>query len=805
MMKIHRYALMWLAVAIILTLPSAIHGHTPYQPTVDFFHYNFPDRPIAEFAIGKLGILQPTWNRGYLVVFYRYLIAKPLSPAERASFLAREELHPASALKPVKPVSNNRWENKNRKDLPPQQWVKARAQFRKDDPPTSGTDKSWWSYTAGDNCMDDSFLTAIRTLRDRAKKYGAQSGELRDWIGAQDQVYLNCSWGENGRPHDAVIPAELPAGAGALARADRAYQIAAAHFYAKNFDEAIHRFTDIAKDVNSPWHDLATYLVARTALRKAVAFEWDLAPFDPKQLVQADASLQTAFDQITDRRLKKSIAGLRQYVALRLRPEEEYRSLAQQLSNGGAGERFGQDVVDLGFLLNRTIGRTPDFPNVKPWSDEYATKEREWRNRRFDEIREQRTASNLTDWVLTVKWNTPSAARHAVDRWQKQKSLPWLVAALLVTHGKDTVAGAIIEAAAQVPPESPAYPMVTLHRARLLRERGDIIAARRVLDEAKQYLGNWPISANNLWKQERFRVAESVDEFVRLLPRQPVGFDNGMETKGENEYCSVDSGFASARSVRCENGIFEGGTHLHLLPQIDDQSALILNQSATLDLLIAVARFESLPENIRKQLAPAVWARAVILDRRAEAATIAGVAGAMRPELKPYIDEYQKAATAEERIFLAAYAIAHFPGLRPAVNGSAPRVTLFNYADNYRDNWWCSDGLPRDYPWWVHFADLPTAPAPSIAFLSGAERARATDEFRHIVALGPAGDWLSNTLIGWAKAHPKDPRSAEALHFAWRAIRYSCDRKENRSREVFVLLHRLYPDSAWTKKTNIWW
>jgi hypothetical protein len=647
--------------------------------------------------------------------------------------------------------------------------------------------------------MDDSFLTAIRTLRDRAKRYGAQSGELQDWIAAQDKVYLNCSWGEGSKPPDVVIPAELPATAGAPARADRAYQIAAAHFYAKNFDEAIHRFTNIAKDVNSPWHDLATYLVARTALRKAIA--WDLAPFDPKQLAQADTSLQTAFDQITDRRLKKSIAELRQFVALRLRPEDEYRSLARQLSSGSAGERFGQDVVDLGFLLDRMIGKTPDFPNVKQWSDEYPAKEKEWRNRRFDEIRGQRTASDLTDWVLTVKWDTQSAARHAIECWQKQKSLPWLVAALLVTHGKDKVADSLIDAAAQVPPESPAYPAVTLHRARLLRERGDIIADRRVLDEAKQYLINWPISANNLWKQERLLVAESVDEFARFLPRQPVGFDNGMVTKGESEYCSVDSGFAFARSVKCEKGIFEEGTPLHLLPQIDDQSTLILNQSATLELLIAVTNFESLPENIRKQLAPAVWARAAILDRYTEAATIGGAAGAMRPELKPYIDEYQKAATVEERTFLAAFAIAHFPGLRPAVNGSAPRVTRFDYADNYRDNWWCGDGLPR----WVNFANLPTASAPSIVFLSDAERARATDEFHRIAALGPAGDWLSDTLIGWAKAHPKDSRSPEALHFAWRAIRYSCDGKKNRSREVFTLLHRLYPDSRWTEKTNIWW
>lgn len=796
-MRIRSYASCLLVLATVLLLPLVLNGHSPYQPTVLFFNTEFPYRPVANFANGNLGVLQPTWYRGYLVVFYRYLTGRPLSRAEQSSFLAHAELHPKSALQPI---PSNSWQIPWQPDGPPQQWVRARARFRKDKPPSS--EAEWWTYTSGDDCLGDSFRTAIKTLRDRAKRYGPQSRELQDWITAQDQVYQNCPVQYGARPTQGVIPAELPTSAAALVRADRAYQIAAANLYASNSEEAIRRFSAIGKDSNSPWHDLAIYLVARATLRQAAPT--DESPFDAKRLAEADTKLQAASAEIADRHLKESIAGLRQYVALRLRPDEEYRSLARRISEGNAGVRFGQDVIDFGYLVDRFVGTTPDFPGVNEWDPEYRVQVAEWRDHRYSELRQQRTASDLTDWLLTIQWQTPAAAQHAVDRWQKARSLQWLLAALIVAHGNDKTVDALLEAAAHVTPDSPAYVTVVLHKARLLRERGDSAAARQVMDDALLHSDRWPLSTLNILKHERFLVADSAAEFARLLPSQPVGFDNGTVANGESEYCATDSGYASASSVICEKGIFEGGSPRRLLPQIDDQSARMLNQSAPLDLLLFVARSESLPENIRKEMTPAMWARAAILDRQPEAASVAETAASVRPELKPYIDAYQKAATSEERKFLAAYAIAHFPGLRPAVNGSTPRLTRFDYADNYRDNWWCSNGLPQEFRSWSQDR-LPQPPVPQVAFLSAEQRDRGAREFRQIVDLGSPNDWLADVLIRWAKAHPHDPRSPEALHFAWRAVRYGCDGNKNRSREVFVLLHSRYPSSIWTKKTRVWW
>lgn len=653
------------AVLAVSLTPWILKAHSPYYPAVVFFYSEFPDRPISEFAKGRLGIIQPTWYRGYLVVAYRYLTEQPLTLPEQKSFLEFKDLHPRSALAP-RPVDS--WKFNTWEEGPPQQWIKARAKFRKDAPPPS---VDWWRYTSGERCLDDSFRTAVRTLQDRVELYGAHSQEVQDWITAQDQVYLNCrSRFANDKAPD-IIPVEPLPTASPLSRADRAYQIAAAYFYAGKMDEAIHRFEAISHDSSSPWRDFGAYLVARMVLRQAVSD--DEMSFDPRRLAEADARLRTASAEITNPGLQRSIAGLQQFIAIRLHPEKEYRLIAARLSQGGSGARFGQDIADLGFLTERAIGNTPDFPGVDGWSKEYRSKVEHWRNQRYAEIHEQRTTSDLTDWLLTFQWRTPAAKSHATERWRATKSLPWLIAALAMARGDDAVTPQLIEASARVAPGSAAYPTAALHRARLLRERGDFASARRVLDAALRHSGSFPTSAKNLLTAERLWVAESATKFVNFLVQRPIGFDNGSVAKGESEYCEASYRFSS--SMACEEGTLDTGK-TGLLPQLDNQAARLLNQAATLDLLASVVHSESLPENIRKQLAPAVWARAAVLDRPEEAASVADAASLLRPELKPFLEHYEKAKTAGERKFLAAYAVAHFPGLRPGVT-STPRITRF--------------------------------------------------------------------------------------------------------------------------------
>jgi tetratricopeptide (TPR) repeat protein len=791
-MKARRFRIVAVALLTAL-LPWNAASHTAYQPAVLFVHTDFPDRPISAFAKGRLGIIQSSWDEGYLVVAYRNLMGRPLSSDELQSFLNHSELHSLNALEPLPPDRWMRWPKENN---PAQQWVKTRAKYRKDPPPAVESD--WWEYTEGERCQSDSFLTAIRTLTDRAKRYGSASPKLQEWITAQDQVYFNCSEKRWNHAGESEIPKPLPVDSNVLAQADRAYQIAAAHFYSGNLKQAMTEFEAIGHDESSPWQPYGEYLVARAAFRAAEPD--DTAQFDPKRLEEADAQLAHAAGQTRQAGLRKSIDGLREYIALRLHPDAEYNRLSQRVAFGGPDTNFGQDVLDLEYLMGNISGVHPDFPGVDGWSPEYRKKVNEWENQRFEEIREKRSQSDLVDWLMTTRSETPNAQQWARERWKKTKSLPWLIAALMSSKGSNSEAIELLAASEAITPESAAYPTVSYHRARILREQGKIAMAASLAEDALQHSSEMPRSAVNLLLAERALDAATLDDFVHFLPLQPIGYDNGMEVHGENEFCYAEKPSSSP----CEKGVFEVGDPQHLLPQINPDEAQFLNRGVTLDDLIQIARSPSLPDNLRKELAPAVWTRAVILDRVDQAAAIAPTAESVRPELKPYIAQYEAAKGADERHFLAAYAIAHFPGLRPFIPSVAPRVTRFDFADDFRDNWWCKSGLPIECnKWYVEKASTREPMSP--AFYSAPQKETAAGELRQIFKLGDCGDWLSNTLIEWAKSHPSDERSPEALHFAMRSIRFSADGTTKRSREIYVMLHSRYPNSEWAKKTRFWY
>ncbi|MDY6984166.1 MAG: hypothetical protein SV422_13865, partial [Pseudomonadota bacterium] len=120
-----------------------------------------------------------------------------------------------------------------------------------------------------ENCLADAFDTATATLRERLQRYGRDSVQLTRWIDAQEQVFSHCA-SETFAP-----PAEPDPAWEQLERQDRAYQVAAAYFYAMQYDEAARRFAEIGDDTASPWSDLGRYLVGRTRVRQALVTDTD--------------------------------------------------------------------------------------------------------------------------------------------------------------------------------------------------------------------------------------------------------------------------------------------------------------------------------------------------------------------------------------------------------------------------------------------------------------------------------------------------------------------------------------------------
>jgi hypothetical protein len=109
--------------AIILCVLAALLFHPrlgetcgPFFSEAILARAHGPDRPIADFARGKIGVVLPDWYEAYRVVAYRYLESKPLSAAEQQSLLDHYDAE--RCIEPPSPVEQTAAE-----------WTAARNQY----------------------------------------------------------------------------------------------------------------------------------------------------------------------------------------------------------------------------------------------------------------------------------------------------------------------------------------------------------------------------------------------------------------------------------------------------------------------------------------------------------------------------------------------------------------------------------------------------------------------------------------------------------------------------------------------------
>ena len=218
-------ALRLLIAILLLSVPVEITACGPFLAEPLF---TIPGRPVApqDFAHGKLGILQPTYERFYQVIAYRYLTGIGLNDAERSAIF---ESHPdpTQPSPPALPTSgdSNPWLAARNKlpGVKPVQYINRDRMIP--DPA---------KFEIFENCHDDAFRTAAATLA-RIGKLDNAGPAVADWVAAQDAVFSNCAPNVWNKPPEPAVP--QPASDPRL-RADRAYQIAAAKFYSRQYDAA---------------------------------------------------------------------------------------------------------------------------------------------------------------------------------------------------------------------------------------------------------------------------------------------------------------------------------------------------------------------------------------------------------------------------------------------------------------------------------------------------------------------------------------------------------------------------------------
>ena len=340
-----------------------------------------------------------------------------------------------------------------------------------------------------------------RRCRSASAALGAADAGRLAWVAAQDQVWANC--GRDRGVRSPQIPAELDASATPQARADRAYQIATASFYAGQWDAAVTRFRAIAADRTSPWQPWGEYLAGRAFLRKGTIGG------------AGGASIRRP-----GRRCGRVRAGRRgsgvaaAHVGGRPRAVHRPAAAPRRAARSRWPRSCSRPMPARRSTTISTNTATCSCATSRPRTPRCASG--------------RGAADPLTDWIDTLRSDSPDALGHAIARWKAQKMrrerMPWLVAAMLRLTPGHADEAALVAAARAVPASSPAYPSLAFHRARLLIREGKLDEARALAAEMAKASAAWPPSAVNQLRAVQLRLATSFDGFLAAAVQQPVGF-----------------------------------------------------------------------------------------------------------------------------------------------------------------------------------------------------------------------------------------------------------------------------------------
>ena len=779
-----------LAAALLLPLPSA-NACGPFFPEAIFVQVKHPDLPFDRFAAGQLGILQSSYAPSFLVVAYRYLSGGSFSGAEQQQITALWAHHYQR---------ENEW-LAEKKDAY-QQWLEARYEFGPGSKPAPvqennpGYGQAASQYNEYENCSQDAFRTAAKTLQARSKEFGQYSPEVQSWLDAQDGVFDNCGgpFSKTGKPE---VPEEAPKQLPAIMRADRAYQIAAAYFYIRDWDEAERRFEAIARDSSSPWQSIAAIVALRTKLRRITLSDEPVESFHD-ELAAIDAELRKLEQLPSMHELRPAIWRMRGFVEFRLDPDARRLELARVIEHGEDPATLREDIGDYALLLERPAHEESGGERVAVPPEK---------------AKSLRSQSPLTDWIFTIQAADQGSTDHAVAMWQQSHSLLWLLTALAKIAPGSPDVHELLQATGAIAPTSPGYPTIAFHRARLLSQSGDAKTAIAIADGALAMpsIQSLPSTAN-LFRALRMKLARNLDEFLQFAPRTAsvVSFDMDNRDLPDPGGLGGPCGYSDEElRAACEGR----------LSMFDFDAARILTEKVPTRVLVEAAPSSRLPGNLREEVVQSAWVRAVMLNDEGAARRLTPLLASVSPDLADGLKTYT-AANGASRRFAAVFLILHRPELRPYISAGIGRQTPAGQMDSYHDNWWCTfaPATGNVIQWVNYYARYSQAGGPLLniyanrelaapAFVTESDTKLASTEWEALAKLGAAPDWLAAQVLAFAKSNPDDPRVPEALHFVVRATHLGCSDGETRhySRAAFQTLHKRYPHDPWTAKTPYWY
>ncbi len=420
-------------------------------------------------------------------------------------------------------------------------------------------------------------------------------------------------------------------------------------------------------------------------------------------------------------------------------------------------------------------------------------------------------SEDLTDWILTVQARDPAAYRHAYRKWRETESHAWLIAALMKAEPGSAGLERLVRAAERVDRLAPAFAGSAYHRIRLKIATGKETEARALLDEiTASDLERFPVSARNLFNEQRMRLAENLELFLSAGLRLPVAFyhegrlgDLSIFRYSEDAEFSLEHNPSREEFEREKEEGFKGLLLWNDRLIFDPETTEKLNTHFPLPLLIEVARSPVVPEYLQRRIALAVWSRAILLKNLELADQIVPDVLRTSPDLKSLFEPYTEAQTGAAKQRAALFIILKFPVLAPYISDGLPILYDLNDQSHYYEtSWWCpaSDVAYND-----DSEEIPKKVSRP-GFLSADQLAAAKRERAALQAIGDAKPYLGKIVLEWARTVPNDPRLPEAIFIAAQAnaqYKYGCDGWEhdsNTKTELESLLRSRYPESPWAVK-----
>ncbi|MFO0608624.1 MAG: hypothetical protein U0324_35990 [Polyangiales bacterium] len=582
-------------------------GGGPYEGPVDVAVAN-PDLPLTSFAAGRVGVVLRAWGmrRGALVVAYRSFTRAPLDADEQRGFLA----YAVNAYRSIDPrIIDPAAPARDPATAPGEPFLPsvepyATARAEAGAGPWAGVAANGWSQNGEwtTNCLGDAFRAAGDALRARVARHGAGSPAVARWVEGQDAVFTNCGEAPG------QTPAALPDDAPADERRDRAWHIAAAHFYAGRFDLAERAFRAIAADRASPWRGMARYLVVRTITRAA---QRGRATPDVVLLGRAAAEARSLRDDPAAGDVGEMARRYEGWIDSLRAGDGRAHDLGVALARPGLGARFGESLGDYTALLVRAR---------EPFARQPGDRDR------------------LTAWIAAVEGALPRDA--SVALFAQTRESAWAVAALMSDGpAADRSLDAALAHAGAATRDDPAWASLRYHRLRVLAARGglrydEVAAARAQLTEA-----DGP-SARNLFRDLAVDAAPDLDRLLAAAHGTPAAW-------------SMEDG--TARPLAPNESVAD---------DLTPYGAAALSSRVPLATLARAAASGALPVALRAKVAEAALLRAALLDDVAVVQAIGAIAARLPAEVSARLQPVIRAPTRDRRRYEAL--------LRLGLDGGSP-------------------------------------------------------------------------------------------------------------------------------------